>query len=357
MLGGPLPPMPAPGVIWRRMQRLAAQATVDVHTQHLVSGVLLGQFAAAIGQRGAPQVYSLNLGYPRAKLRGHGLEVCGSAPVEDFVKFESGSLEKVWGQVETDVEARFSAVRDGTALQPEHLDWLRDLIALHHARSIQYYAVFEDSLHNARQVARRFWQRYPEVLDAIAASRLGLPGGDADSRDSAVQELQRPLSKQIEDGALFRVLMEYRYRRTRYWLRGLGVEILTPSRGEFVIGDIPALTVRKGMPGAGVNSGIGYAFADAIVLPIAPDFLLRVVDGPSRYAQADSDEVAELNAWQVRGAFSHVYLRPGSGLEDNIRSVDRLRPAQGIYRDFYQVCEALAKRKESRLRAQTRNGL
>jgi hypothetical protein len=150
--------------------------------------------------------------------------------------------------------------------------------------------------------------------------------------------------------------MEYRYRRTRYWLRSLGVEILTPPRGEFVIGDIPALTVRKGMPAAGVNSGIGYAFADAIILPIAPDFLLRVVDGPSRYAQADSDEVAELNAWQVRGAFSHVYLRPGSGLEDDIRSVDRPKPSKGIYRDFHQVCETLARRKHPGRRARTRNG-
>ena len=86
MLRGPLPPMPDPGVIWRRMRRLAAQATVDVHTQHLVSGVLLGRLAAPIGQRGAPQVYSLNLEYPNAKLKGRGLETCGSAPVEDFVK-------------------------------------------------------------------------------------------------------------------------------------------------------------------------------------------------------------------------------------------------------------------------------
>jgi len=344
MLGGPLPPMPAPGVIEQRMRRLAAQATVAVHTQHLVSGVLLRQFAAPIGQRGAPQVYALNLEYPHGKLQGRGLETCGSAPVEDFVKFESGSLEKVWARVETDADAEFSAVRDGSALQPGHLDWLRDLIAIHHARSIQYYSVFEDSLQNARQVAHRFWQHYPEVLDAIAASRLGLPGGDAASRDRAVQELQRRISKQIEDGVLFRVMMEYRYRRTRHWLRGLGVEILTPSRGEFVIGDIPALTVRKGMPHAGVNAGIGYAFADAIILPIAPDLLLRVIDGPSRYAQADSEEIAELNAWQVRGAFSHMYLRPGSGLEHDIRSVDRPRPSQGTYRDFYQVCQTLARR-------------
>jgi len=87
MLGGPLPPMPAPGVIQRRLQRLAAQATVAVHTQHLVSRVLLKQFAAPIGQRGALQVCVLNLEYPHARLRGRGLDTCGSAPVEDFVKF------------------------------------------------------------------------------------------------------------------------------------------------------------------------------------------------------------------------------------------------------------------------------
>jgi hypothetical protein len=144
---------------------------------------------------------------------------------------------------------------------------------------------------------------------------------------------------------LFRALMEYRYRRTRLWLRGLGVEILTPSRGEFIIGDIPALTVRKGLPNAGVNHGIGYAFADAIILPIAPDFLLRVIDGPSCYAQADSSDVAEFNTWQVRGAFNRVYLRPGSGLEEDIRSVDRSRPSEGIYRDLYQVREKLARRR------------
>jgi hypothetical protein len=175
------------------MRRLAAQATVAVHTQHLVSGILLGQFAAPIGQRGALQVYSLNLVYPHARLTGRGLEKCGSAPVEDFVKFESGSLEKVWARVENNAGAEFSAVRDGNALQAGHLDWLRDLISIHHARSTQYYSVFEDSLQNARQVARRFWQHYPETLDAIAASRLGLPGGDDGSRDRAVQELQRPV--------------------------------------------------------------------------------------------------------------------------------------------------------------------
>jgi hypothetical protein len=134
------------------------------------------------------------------------------------------------------------------------------------------------------------------------------------------------------------------------------VEILSPLCGEFIVGDIPALTVRKGMPNAGVNAGIGYAFADAIILPIAPDFLLRVIDGPSRYAQADSEEAAELNAWQVRGAFTRVYFRPGSGLEEDIKSVDRPRPSQGIYRDFYQTCETLARQQAAGRRGRIRHG-
>lgn len=344
MLGGPFPPPPDPGVLWRRMARLTAQASLAVHKQHLVSGVLLGQFAAPIGQRGAAQVCSVNLEYPHAKLRGRGLETCGKAPIADFVKFASQSLEQVWWRVENDAHATFAAVRAGAALQSAHLERLRDLIAVHHARSIQYYAVFEDSLLRVGQEARRFWQQLPEVLDAIAASRLGLPGGDDGSRERATQELHRPINDWIEAGAVFHVMMHSRYWRTRQWLRGFGVEILTPSRGEFVVGDIPALTVRKGMPSPGVNGGIGYAFADAIILPIAPDYLIRVVNGPSRYLEIGDGEVHELNAWQVRGAFSHVYLRPGSGLEECVRSVDRPKPSEGVYREFYQLCEKLAKR-------------
>lgn len=345
MLGGPFPPLPDPGVLWRRMLRLAAQASLAVHKQHLVSGVLLGKFAAPIGQHGAPQIYSLNLEYPRAKLRGRGLETCGRAPIADFVKFASQSVEQVWQRVENGADATFAAVRADGALQSAHLDRLRDLIAVHHARSTQYYAVFEDSRLHAGQQARRFWQQLPEVLDAIAASRLGLPGGDARSRERAFQELHRPIGDWIEAGALFHVMMLSRYWRTRQWLRGFGVEILTPSRGGFVVGDIPALTVRKGMPSAGVNGGIGYAFADAIILPIAPDYLVRVVDGPSCYVEIDDEEVHGLNAWQVRGAFSHVYLRPGSGLEEYIRSVDRPKPSEGVYREFYELCGKLARRQ------------
>ena len=190
MLGGPFPPLPDPWVIQRRMVRLAAQASLAVHKQHLVSGVLLGQFAAPIGQRGAPQVYSFNLEYPAARLKGRGLETCGEAPIADFVKFASQSLEQVWWRVENEADTTFAAVRSGSALQPTHLDRLRDLIAVHHARSIQYYAVFEDSLLRAGQQARRFWEQLPEVLDAIAVSRLGLLGGDLGSRERAVQELR-----------------------------------------------------------------------------------------------------------------------------------------------------------------------
>ncbi|WP_265568614.1 DUF4238 domain-containing protein [Streptomyces hygroscopicus] len=342
---GPLPPLPTPDVVQRRIDILRTKASVSVHAQHLVSGVMLRQFSSPIGQGGAARVYSLNLEYPNSNIRGRGLEECGQAPIVDFVKFESGSMETVWGRVENAAGGTFAAVRDGHGLDPIHLDRLRNLVAIHHARSIQHYALFQDNWLNAAEQARRFWQGYPAVLDAIATSQLGLPGGDSHSRERAFQDLHAPIAEWVETGILFRALLESRYRRTRYWMKGHGIEILTPSHGsEFVIGDIPALTVRKGMPNAGVNGGIGYAFADAIVLPISPKYALRVIDGPSRYVEIDEDEVREFNAWQVRAAFSHVYLRPGSGLEDYVRLVERPLPSTGVYRDFYQTCKAANQR-------------
>lgn len=84
-----------------------------------------------------------------------------------------------------------------------------------------------------------------------------------------------------------------------------------PSRGEFIVGDIPALTVRKGMPSPGVNGGIGYAFADSIILPVAPGYLIRVVDGPSRYVEIDEEEVGELSARRLQPCVSAARKQPG----------------------------------------------
>ena len=39
MFGGPFPPLPDLGVLWRRMAGLAAQASLAVHKKHLVSGM------------------------------------------------------------------------------------------------------------------------------------------------------------------------------------------------------------------------------------------------------------------------------------------------------------------------------
>jgi hypothetical protein len=114
------------------------------------------------------------------------------------------------------------------------------------------------------------------------------------------------------------------------------------------VGDIPALAVRTGLPSAGIHGGIGYHFATSMVLPVAPDCQVRIVDGPSRYVTVGEGEVSELNAWQVRGAFSHVYLRPESGMERFVRSVQWPKPSEGVYREFYRVCETMRRSRSAR---------
>jgi hypothetical protein len=70
-------PLPDPEVLHRRMLRLEAQASVAVHDQHLVSKVLLGLFAEPIGQRGAPQAFSLNLEHPAPGRKAMGSTCAG----------------------------------------------------------------------------------------------------------------------------------------------------------------------------------------------------------------------------------------------------------------------------------------
>jgi hypothetical protein len=325
------------------MQRLSAQADEAVHKQHTVSGVLLGHFSEPVGQKGAPQVCSFNLEYPFAKHRSRGLEQCGEAPIEDFVKYASRSMENEWWKVENHLNETIAAVKDedeSIFSSDVHINRIRSLVAIHLSRSIQYAIINSESEEAAYSQAHQFWHANPDWLDAVAQLLLG-PRSDSDSgRQFAFEELYSLSRERTESGAIFRVLLESRYRRTRHWLRNFGMEILVAKSGEFLIGDIPALTVKEGLPNAGVASGVGFMIADAIILPLTPKYLARVVDRPSCYVHVSETTVAQLNAWQVTGAFSHVYLRPGSGLEEFVRSVPRPRPSEGLFRDAYRLYSA-----------------
>jgi hypothetical protein len=121
-------------------------------------------------------------------------------------------------------------------------------------------------------------------------------------------------------GALWRERVESLYLQARAMTDAAGLEILQPpGSGEFLIGDVPALTVRADSLGVGVLGGIALAEAQSIFLPLGPRHL-AALGRTDEIIQLTSDQVAETNARQLRGAIDYVYLRPESPLIETVRS-------------------------------------
>ncbi len=121
-------------------------------------------------------------------------------------------------------------------------------------------------------------------------------------------------------GALWRERIESLYLQARAITDAAGLEILKPpGSGEFLIGDVPALTVRADRTGVGALGGIALAEAQSVFLPLGPRHA-AALGRANRIFHLTSGQVAEVNARQLRGAIDYVYLRPGSPLTDTVRS-------------------------------------
>ncbi|MFF4054868.1 hypothetical protein ACFYZ8_09360 [Streptomyces sp. NPDC001668] len=79
------------------------------------------------------------------------------------------------------------------------------------------------------------------------------------------------------------------------------LEVLMPETGQFLIGDNPAVTIRR--EGTNVSYGVAFGVANTLVLPIGPGHLLAL--GPENVMGTVSRSVVdELNT-----------VHPRSGLE------------------------------------------
>lgn len=82
-----------------------------------------------------------------------------------------------------------------------------------------------------------------------------------------------------------------------------------PGSGEFLLGDVPALTVRRDTRQVGVLGGIALHDAHSVFMPIGPGHVASLRSSP-RSAELTPDLVEDVNARQVQDAIEHVYMRP-----------------------------------------------
>ena len=115
----PFGEMPSPAEMLQGIRGLMPDAARHVTDQHVVSQVVLKQFAEPYGKKGEILLAALNREHPASKMTTGGPDKFGK--VSDFVRFASGSAEELWQRTETRLHDVIEAVkRDGEVSDPAH---------------------------------------------------------------------------------------------------------------------------------------------------------------------------------------------------------------------------------------------
>ena len=211
------------------------------------------------------------------------------------------------------------AALNGTALtNPAHLSTLRHAVALHFARSPQTVTVHNQSFADAIQNAFERLAKTPLAAEVFRRRYRLEPAGPEALRLGA-EAVQERLVKLHKEGGLFRLSVQRLYEKVRDRFDARGVQILTPASPskEFLLGDIPALTLAGATGAVGLAEGVLVDQADEIFMPLTPR-LLVVVGPPDGASSIPDDEVDEYNKRQARAAQDYVIHRPGADFATSI---------------------------------------
>jgi hypothetical protein len=306
------PPTPAE---YDRLVREASKASQQLKPdQHVVSRVLLDQFAEPVDVKGERLVSRLNRAYMKSKPTKRGPAGCGK--FRHFVRYASDSSEAAWMATETRLGEALDAADDGTFFdQPQHSDTVREAIVLHLVRSIPALIVSDETWRHRHAAHIDLWMREGRnVLFWLHRARFGWSPTSDRELQAMAEDLISGVAAQMDRGIYFRVSVVERFRRFSRMLANEPVKLCRPTSGEFLISDVPALALRDDHVGTGAHDGLGLENCDELVLPLGPR-LMAVLGAGHGYATIDANEVDRYNTAQVRAAADYIHMRPGSGLE------------------------------------------
>jgi Protein of unknown function (DUF4238) len=278
--------------------------------QHVVSEVLLRRFAGTDGTIGVYDIVDR-----REFATGPG----AVGAVSNFIAFEPKASEETWSAIETRLPNLIAMIEEGADPSDPSVDEAaKDIFALHWARSHTMRVIWETSV--PRNLDRRQLEMLnsPE-LPAVFRDLTGLEPVGIGALEYAAEAIRRRIEENFGTGELFSERIHAQFAEVRERLDPLSVEVTKLREGEFILGDNPALTISRDLPGAGPLGGVPWSSADTVVLPLGPYLALsfaqvpRTIDGDLRYVEV-------VNAAQARGALRHLFFRPESALGAVIRS-------------------------------------
>lgn len=284
-----------------------------VKRQHVVSKTVLGNFVR--DKTNGPFIKMMDLRTQvdrRVATSDAGFE-------KDFIRVDSFNSEQVWGETETLIPAALRATREGTVLgRPEQLQVLRQVVALHFARSFTTLIVVEQTWPTKRaEIIENLQDTAGVRISEAFERRFGRPATRPEIARTVEYAARTGLDQVVQSGAYARIRIEQLYDQALERFEPWGVQVVRAPDNNLVISDNPVVLARVGDDRRSGRNRMAVDEANSIVFPLAPDVLISM--GPdSGYAVASAEAVKALNRSQIAGAHRFVFHREGQDIANLI---------------------------------------
>lgn len=259
------------------------KATIN---SHLVSQVLLKRFASK-GEDGRWQIMVHDKNSSKSKLKG--VDCVASREVERSI---IEALEQEWSRdIENEADKAINSIVSNNWAE-KHIGAIKDLMALHFIRSQAFelisnnaYSIIETLEAEKNQVIKI----YPEYTDAI---------------NRVYQENLKTAPLEIVIG----ILKTY-ITKTKDYLADLtiGLEVgQAPSGAEFIIGDVPVITLNR------YGDVVPVTEANYVGMPITPKYLVSLKKNPDKKKPIllTKEQVQNVNRRQVGISLVNYFSLP-----------------------------------------------
>lgn len=143
-----------------------------------------------------------------------------------------------------------------------------------------------------RQLDEPLEEQDQDAMARVFFQRTGLYPAGKEALQIAYDEVRAEFARRYDD--FFADQVHTFFDRCLDWLRQHAVEICRTEGSEFVIGDIPALTLRGGVDAAGPHQGVGLENCDTLYMPLTPKLGIAA-SIKERYIDLGHEAVRQLN--------------------------------------------------------------
>lgn len=291
-------------------------ASPRVREQHVVSRALLRRFLGPTNQ--GDRLISYNLQFGKAYFRGPR----AVGKLENFVKIDSLETEQLWGLTEQDLPTAIKAARTRRVLHnPKHVAVIKDAIALHFARSLDTLKSVEQNWQQTLAAARAAYIADRPAMEQLFYQKHGYYASGSTVAEEIADDLLSAATALNQSGAYFRLRVVDLFEEARRIAAASRLEIIWSRRRQFqfLLGDVPAITVGAGGAALGIPGGVPFGDATTVFLPLSP-WRLAALHRADNFEAVGARAVRRANALQIAKARDYVYMHPDSGLEAFVAS-------------------------------------